>query len=97
MGKSVHYITHATTVYRGPQVAGMPANLWESKLSNDRRITHSRFGLEDGGALYGTVIASFKKNAVKEKITVEPPEEKAKPSGKKPPGGSGGKKGKRVK
>jgi hypothetical protein len=61
MGKSVHYITHATTVYRGPLLAGMPAGLWESKLSNDRRITHSRYGLEDGGALYGSVVASFKK------------------------------------
>jgi hypothetical protein len=61
MGKSSHYITHATKLYTGAVVTGMPAGLWESKLAQGIRITHSRFGLEDRGGIYGSVVASFRK------------------------------------
>jgi hypothetical protein len=59
MGDSVHYIKHATRRYAGIQVAGMPAGLWESKMSEDLRMTHNRNDLV--GNRFGQIVASFRR------------------------------------
>ena len=70
MGFHASYVRHAQKRYSGARVEGMPGNLWESKLSNDIRVTHLRTDLVEAQdadrETFGAILCSLKKPAPQE-------------------------------